>query len=120
MWLIGKGRPEGIVCAMVVGTYNGRSPKIQKRRDLSVSALRKSEALRSVVKAIELLEIRADKCYRDLSLLGLPWNLAAWAAMTEWIRVVEKSTPSKGSIGFRLREWISRYISSAIMRGCGR
>ncbi len=59
-----------------------------------MTALRKNESSREVIRAIDRIEILSDKCYRELSLLRRPWPLAAWAILTESIRVVETSIPA--------------------------
>lgn len=58
-----------------------------------MTALRKSQSSREVIRAIDRIELLADKCHRGLSLLSRPWPFAAWAILTESIRVVETSVP---------------------------
>lgn len=53
----------------------------------------KTESAPEVVERIQRIEDRSDKCYKELSLLELPWNLAAWAALTDAIRMVEVTVP---------------------------
>jgi len=59
-----------------------------------MAAARQNECTPSVIRAIQRIEDRSDKCYRELALLGLPWNHAAWAALTDSIRIVEASVPT--------------------------
>jgi hypothetical protein len=58
-----------------------------------MEALRKCESSRKIIRAIDRIELIADKCYRNLDLLKLPWNTAAWAILTGAIRTVERSVP---------------------------
>jgi hypothetical protein len=60
-----------------------------------MTALRKSESSREVIRTIDRIEILSDKSFMDLSLLRGPWPLAAWAILTESIRVVETSVPAE-------------------------
>lgn len=54
---------------------------------------RKTECTPEVVRKIQSIEDRSDKCYQELALLELPWNMAVWAALTDSIVVIEKSVP---------------------------
>jgi hypothetical protein len=47
-----------------------------------MAALRKDETSGEVIRALDRIELIADKCYRNLDLLKLPWNIAAWAILT--------------------------------------
>jgi hypothetical protein len=46
-----------------------------------------------IVKTIQRIEDRADKCFKNLALFELPWSTAAWAALTDAIRIIEVSIP---------------------------
>src|ERR1019366_3643711 len=54
----------------------------------------KCESSPDVVRKIQRIEDRADKCYQELMLLQLNWNFAAWLGLSEAVRVVEKSVPT--------------------------
>jgi hypothetical protein len=60
-----------------------------------MAALRKRESSGEVIRAIDRIELIADKSYRNLDLLKLPWNIAAWVILTGAIRTVELSVPSE-------------------------
>lgn len=60
-----------------------------------MAAGRKSECQPDVVRKIQRIEDRSDKCYRELALLELPWNKAVWAALTDSIGLIERSVPSQ-------------------------
>ena len=62
---------------------------------VSSRAKSKVECPPDVVAKIQRIEDRGDKCYRELALLKLPWNLAVWAALTDSIMVVEGSVPPR-------------------------
>ena len=46
-----------------------------------------------IIRKIDRIETRADKRYHNLALLRLPWNIAAWVALTDAIRIVELNIP---------------------------
>src|SRR6266481_5097881 len=60
-----------------------------------MSSALKRESTPEVAERIQRIEDRSDKCYRDLALLHMPWNLAAWASLTDSIRMVEATVPSE-------------------------
>jgi hypothetical protein len=59
-----------------------------------MTAVRKTQSPAHVVKAIDRIELLADKYYRRQPLLNRSWSLASWAILTESIRVVETSIPA--------------------------
>lgn len=54
----------------------------------------KCESPPDVIRKIQDIEDRADKCYRKLELLQRDWNFAAWLGLCEAVRVVETSVPA--------------------------
>ncbi len=58
-----------------------------------MTAKLKQDCPPEIVDKIDRIELHADKCYRSLDLLNLPWNIAAWASLTDAIRIVELSIP---------------------------
>ncbi len=58
-----------------------------------MTAGRKSECQPDVVRKIQRIEDRSDECYKALAFLELPWNKAVWAALTDFIGLIERSVP---------------------------
>jgi hypothetical protein len=58
-----------------------------------MTAMLKRDCPPEIIRKIDRIETRADKCYRNLALLRLPWNVAAWVALTDAIRIIELNIP---------------------------
>src|ERR1700704_4394640 len=58
-------------------------------------AAKKTECPPDMGGKIQRIEDRSDKCYRDMALMKMPWNVAAWTALTDSIRQIEVSVPTQ-------------------------
>lgn len=57
----------------------------------------KSNASQDILTAVQEIETRADDCWRSLSLLRMPANVAAWGLLTGGIARVEREQAARGS-----------------------
>jgi hypothetical protein len=54
------------------------------------------ESTPETVEAIKAFRQQADDCYKSLTLLALPGNLAIWGALTEGVRLIEQARATDG------------------------